>query len=244
MRKENQEQLLLKKIEFHKRKFEIRLRPDADESVVAEIFQWREYKAAEEIIRKSSLPILDVGAHIGIFSLYVRALNDAVKIYALEPEKINFALLLKNISVNKLENVKACKVALAGRSGVRELALEPDSINHHILPIDAKDLTEGVRTEKVSALSFADFLVMNHISAVGLMKMDIEAGEYEIFENLAEEDFTCIYNIFLEYHDYDGRSYREIETILREHGFGVQNFPSQFEHNMGFLLARNKRLKR
>jgi FkbM family methyltransferase len=244
MKKKEQEQLLLKKIDFHKRKFEIRLRPDADESVVAEIFQWRDYKAAEEIIEKTSLPILDVGAHIGIFSLYASALNPLVKIYALEPERVNFALLLKNISVNRLENIKACKVALAGRSGQRELALEPDSINHHLLPNNAEDLAEDANIEKVPAISFADFLVTNHISAVGLMKMDIESGEYEVFENLTEEDFALIHNIFLEYHNYDGRSYREIETILREHGFGVQNFPSQFEHNMGFLLASNKRLKR
>ncbi|MDD3006210.1 MAG: FkbM family methyltransferase [Candidatus Pacebacteria bacterium] len=241
MKKEKQEKLLLERIEFHKRKFEIRLRPDADESVVAEIFEWRDYKVIEEIIEKGNLPILDVGAHIGIFSLYVSALNPTLKIYALEPERVNFALLLKNISVNKLGNVKTHKVALAGRAGERELALASDSINHHLISDSEKNIAEDAQTEKVVAVSLADFLETNHISAVDLMKMDIEAGEYEVFENLTEEDFAKIHNIFLEYHDYDGRNHREIETILREHGFSVQIFPSQFERDLGFILARNKR---
>jgi hypothetical protein len=71
--------------------------------------------------------------------------------------------------------------------------------------------------------------------------MDIEGGEYEIFENLSAEDLGKVKNIILEYHNYRGRNYKEIENILRKSGFDAQVFPSGFEKNLGFLLARNKR---
>ena len=242
MKREKQTKILLNKIEFRNRKFMIYLRPDADESVVAEIFDWRDYKAVEEIIAKSDLPVLDVGAHIGIFSLYASALNPTVKIYALEPEKVNFALLLKNIFANKLENVKVHKIALAGKTEKRELVLAPDSINHHLAGAGDENAAADSKRESVPAISPADFFKTYNIAAVGLMKMDIEAGEYEVFENMSDEDFSKIHNIILEYHDYGGRSHREIEKILREHDFSVQISSSRFENDSGFMLARNKQV--
>lgn len=236
------EKIIYKKIEFQKKNFEIFLRPDADESVVAEIFKWQEYRSAEEIISKTVLPILDVGAHIGIFSLYSKALNRTAKIYALEPEEKNFDFLKKNIEANNLCDIKIFKMALAGKTEARKLVVESDSINHHLLPLEDKG-AEGEREHKaVSAISLQDFLNKNSIDLVGLLKLDIEGGEYEIFEKLLPEDFARIQNIILEYHNYNGRNSREIEFILRQNGFGVQIFPSRFDRDLGFLMARNKRV--
>lgn len=243
MRTGKKERILSEKIVFEGRKFEICLRPDADESVVAEIFKWREYKAAEDIIGKSRLPIVDAGAHIGVFSLYASALNPNAKIYALEPEKENFALLLRNISKNRLDNVRAVKAALAGKTGKRELTIAADSINHQLRSTggDASLAEEG-KCEKVSASSFADFLKTEHLDAVGLMKMDIEGGEYEVFEDMAPEDFLRIHALILEYHEIGGHSRRELENAFRKEGFSVEIFPSRFEKGLGFMLARNRRV--
>lgn len=234
------ERLLSKQIRFLNKSFKIMLRPDADESVVAEIFDWREYRAAEEIIRESDRPLLDVGAHIGIFSLYASALNPALKIYALEPEDDNFALLQNNVAASGIKNIKVCKGALAGKSGGRNLILEPDSINHHLAPTEEGG--EDAGRLKVQAYSVGEFFARNNISGIGLMKMDIEGGEYEVFEGMTSEDFAKVQNVILEYHNYNGRHYKELEKLLRQNGFSVQIFPSKFEKDMGFMLARNKRV--
>lgn len=242
MRKKiGKEKILFKKIRFRGRVFDVFLRPDADESVAAEIFNWQEYKSAEEIISSLHLPILDVGAHIGIFSLYAKAINPSADIYALEPEEDNFELLKKNISSNNLEGVRIFKAALAGRSGTRDLILENDSINHHLSCADGLREPAGLGFEKVAAISLEDFLENNRIDRIGLLKMDIEGGEYEVFRNLEEGVFSRIDNIVMEYHSCFGDSYREIEDAMRLTGFSVQTFPSGFEKGLGFLLARNKR---
>ena len=45
---------------------------------------------------------MDIGANIGIYSLY--AAKRGHKVVAFEPESQNFALLQRNISLNNLDN--------------------------------------------------------------------------------------------------------------------------------------------
>ena len=47
--------------------------------------------------------VIDLGAHIGVFSVYA-ALYGAEKVYAYEPLKENYDLLVKNIAVNNLQD--------------------------------------------------------------------------------------------------------------------------------------------
>ncbi len=62
-------------LKFNGEIFHLSIRDEADNSVMREIFKLREYRAAEAIIKESADVILDVGAHVGFFVLYARALN-------------------------------------------------------------------------------------------------------------------------------------------------------------------------
>ena len=55
--------------------------------------------------------LFDVGANIGIYSIF--AAKRGVKVYAFEPESQNFAILQKNIILNKLDNCKAFPICLS-----------------------------------------------------------------------------------------------------------------------------------
>ena len=65
--------------------WQARLRDEADQSVFNEIFKLGEYRSADEAIKNAKDAIVDVGAHAGFFSMYCRALNKKVKIFAVEP---------------------------------------------------------------------------------------------------------------------------------------------------------------
>lgn len=223
--------------EFERQNFAVTLRDEADASVWAEVFKHREYRAAEELLRTLAEPILDVGAHVGFFTIYARALNPLTPIFALEPEEKNFAALQAHSAQNNLNNVTLVPAALAGHTGVAELFLLADSHNHTLLA------PKGAAAEMVTvkAFTFQDFCEQFKIARVGLMKMDIEGGEYAVFEAMADEDYQKIGAIIMEYHNYQGHKYQEIEKHWREHGFKIQIFPSQFDKQMGFLWAVNKR---
>jgi len=66
---------------------------------------------------------IDVGANIGIYSLYAAAVRGS-RVIAFEPEAQNFAALVKNISLNNLgDRVSAWPYALSSKSGPLELNL-------------------------------------------------------------------------------------------------------------------------
>lgn len=221
-------------VTFEGGKFRVRLRDDADESVLAEVFKWREYRAAEATIRQARQPIIDIGAHAGFFTIYCRALNPLVPIVALEPEAENRALLEYHCRENKLSGVTVVAAALAGESGERTLALSSDSFAHR-LTVAGEPPAE--RATSVEALSFADLCGRCNLTHVALIKFDIEGGEYEALLSLTPQDASKIDAVILEYHEAPGRSASALAARLRESGFGVQRFPSRFEKHLGFLWA-------
>ncbi len=228
-----------KTILFNGMSWHVTLRDEADESVAAEIFKLREYRIVEDVIRTSLYPIVDVGAHSGFFTLYARSLNRTVPVIAIEPEPKNLECLKKHLVENKVKGVTIVAAALAEKDGTDNLVLSRDSHNHYLASVEEPSDTNEV--VPVATISLATLVKKYKLSKIGLIKMDIEGGEYSVFESLLPEHFRLIEALIMEYHNYNNNNYFEIETKLRENGFGVQIFPSKFDKKMGFLFAKNKR---
>jgi len=227
-------------VNFRGKQWQIFGRIGADQSIIAEIFRYQEYRCAEKIIIEAKDFILDVGAHIGVFILYCKTLNPTVKILALEPESENFLILQKNLSTNGIKNVIPIPAALSAKTGTAKFLITPDSHNHRLLaeeqPVQPKNQITSVKT-----ISLTRLCQRHKIKKISLLKMDIEGGEYPVVESLKAADFGKIQNIILEYHNSREQNYRTIENQLRANGFSVSIFPSKFDPKLGFLLARNKR---
>ncbi len=138
---------------------------------------------------------------------------------------------------NNVINITVIKGALAKERGERELMRSRESHNHKLKTSDAEKGNITVQAYSLKNLSAKYFP-----QGIGLIKMDIEGGEYEVFASLDQEDFAGIKAVVMEYHDLPKHKHQEIEQTLREHGFGVQTFPSKFDKTMGFLWAVNKRV--
>lgn len=230
---------------FNNKNISVYIRDDVDFSVFNEIFKYREYKSCEEVLINANKGIVvDVGAHIGFFSIYSYCLNTKVKIYAIEPEKNNLDYLSLNKKENKIENIKIIDCAITEKTRDGELVVTDDSINNYVLL--SEDFEDSkLKFQKIKIFSLEDFFINNKIDRVLLLKMDIEGGEYKIFESIKYETLSKIDNIILEYHLDNAIGYDQkfLENILRVNGFSVQFFPSGFDKKMGFILARNKRIK-
>lgn len=225
-------------IKFKNNKFSVDLKDEVDRSVANEIFKFREYRAAEKTIESSLEPIFDVGAHIGLFSLYIRALNSKVPIVALEPEMDNFSRLEETINRNGIQNIQLENIALAAKAGKRQLFVAADSQNHRLLA--ASEMFVGTRVQATSAVSLSEYCVKNKIKKIGLVKLDIEGGEFELLKNWTNKDFALFSAILLEYHDSNNNNHKELIRILSENKFGVQSFTSRFDRKLGFIFAKKK----
>ncbi len=213
-------------------------RDDADESVWAEIFKYREYRVADDAIMQAKT-IFDIGAHAGFFTLYTRALNASAQIVALEPCEENIEALSQNLKLNNFQtNIKVVSGALAPRVGKYVLQLEDDSHNHKIVSENKKDLKKTNRPIKTYTLG--ELLELTSKKIIDVLKMDIEGVEKDILVVFGGNDWESVRNIVLEYHGGSGQSSR-VEGILRKNGFSVKVFPSQFDKTMGIIFGRNRR---
>lgn len=65
--------------------------------------------------------VIDVGAHVGLFTLKVA--KKVKKVVAIEPHPLNYRFLIANITLNGLKNVIPLKLALSSYSGKAKLYL-------------------------------------------------------------------------------------------------------------------------
>jgi len=109
--------------------------------------------------------IVDVGANIGVFTVLAARRFPNAKVYAIEPEVENFALLQENIRLNNLSNVTLLQKAVAKEKGTARLYLgAPDS---HSL------YGSGVY-EEVETVLLSDF------GDIDVLKIDAEGVERDI----------------------------------------------------------------
>ena len=118
---------------YNNHTFDYTIRHTADQSIWNEIFVHHEYRSVYEIVTNAENPIIDVGAHVGYFTLLCRGLNDTTPIYAIEPSPENNDLLEQHIRDNKIANIIQIRSALFALSGSQHLSLDPDGIWNKIV---------------------------------------------------------------------------------------------------------------
>lgn len=58
--------------------------------------------------------VLDIGAHVGVVSIYLARKYPFIKVYAVEPDPLNYGCLKRNIELNGVTNVTAINKAVSG----------------------------------------------------------------------------------------------------------------------------------
>ena len=103
----------------------VRMRVDVDEYTQRRIF-YGAYEPGEVAILKRLLRpgdiALDVGAHVGFFTLLAAAaVGDSGEVHAFEPAPSNYQALTENVALNGFRNVVPNNVAVADEAGSVEL---------------------------------------------------------------------------------------------------------------------------
>ncbi len=204
----------------------------ADESVIREIVLERGYKICEEILKRSTNVIFDIGAHIGVFSIYVRAYNKISKIYCFEPDTENFSYLKKNIKDNSIKNIVTSNTAILDFVGEKSIFLNNDNHNHSFY--EKSDKPKLIRVNTVNRL-FKKF----GIKKIDLLKIDAEGSEYPILFSLEDSLYKSIDSIVIEYHNIiEGVNHKDLVSLLKRKGYKVDVYPSFYDKRMGMILCK------
>ncbi|MFA6427468.1 MAG: FkbM family methyltransferase [Candidatus Magasanikbacteria bacterium] len=231
-----------RQISYNNKTIQIISRDQSDESVIDEFFVDKMYRSVEKIIPSVTNPIIDIGAHIGVFSLYARILNLSVQIIALEPHPDNMTLFQENMSLNNISNVQLLPYALTDTDETTAKLFISENTHNHTTSPDHLTL-KSFEQISVPAITLEKLIQQNKIDKIGLLKLDIEGAEFTVLNNI-QDTWNKIQSIVVEYHEVLDHNHAELEQIMRENGFSVEHFPSKFEKRFGLLVGRNKRYKK
>ncbi len=212
------------------------IRPYAsDAAFVQSITREKEYFPYFNVLPSDT--VVDVGANIGSFAVWVAHQEPSARVIAYEPLSENFALLEKNIGANALQNVTAVCAAVAGETGT--LTLYPGKGTWYgsasLAPIDAVQRDAAIETP---AVSLADLFTRHGIERCDFLKMDCEGAEYGILAAVPAALWSKVQRIALEFHEFDEQHQRaSLIRLLTAQGFRVIVPPQYRQKKIGLLFA-------
>ena len=163
--------------------------------------------------------VVDIGAHVGYFTLYATKKAKKGKIISYEPSKKSFEILEKNIEMNKFSNIKLENLAVSKIHGKALLhTSDIDEISNSLY-----DLNKNCEVEEVETTTLNDIFLKHKLEKIDFLKMDCEGAEYEIIMNASSLILDKIQKISAEIHEEMVPYSKEvIIEKLKNHGFNVK----------------------
>lgn len=201
--------------------------------LVDEIFIREVYNPRGMKIKKGDT-VIDIGANIGLFSLYATQ-NGASKVYAIEPLEGNRKAIERNFESNSLKKPEIIKKAVTNKAGYAKLFIgNLDSHGSTTKRTDGKSLT---KTMKVKTDTLENITKKYKIQKIDFLKIDCEGGEGTIMFSFSKRLAQITENIAIEYHNHLSTiSHQEIAQKLRRLGFKVKISPSN--SNLGYIYSK------
>ncbi len=169
------------------------------------------------------LLILDLGCNIGLASLYLAKMQDAiVHAYELVPSTAEIAA--ENFALNPHLSVRIALFSSGISSSSGEFEIETDAAVRTSNSLDPPtNLTATKRMEKVKVLD-VDKVMKRALHGQDdrqiVVKMDIEGAEYETMQRLADcGHLEKVSVLIIEWHEREGRDPESIRRHLADAGF-------------------------
>ena len=211
----------------------IKLRVDStDLMALTHVWLMKEYYNNDFKINNNDI-VIDVGAHIGLFSLYASQYCKNGKIFCFEPIKENFELLISNIKLNQIENIIPFNIAISNDSSIVKIYLNKDEAGHSMFIPTSSSI-------EVRATTLQKILEDNNIKKCNFLKLDCEGAEYTIIDSLSQEFIKKVEKIIIEYHFADTKPQLLKELIKKLQISSFKITTRKIFSDIGFLYGINQ----
>jgi FkbM family methyltransferase len=181
-----------------------------DDYVVREVV--KTYRIADLVERFRSQPsvaIVDIGGHIGSFSVIMATLLPQARIQVFEPVPENFQVLQENIRHAGVQgSVVATNAGIAGQHGfmaLEDISRSPDARNTGGHTVMGPQVTG---TRPADGRPFVELLPIGELldreARVDILKIDCEGAEFDILYSLTPQQLEKIDTMLGEIHSCDG----------------------------------------
>jgi FkbM family methyltransferase len=165
--------------------------------------------------------VLDIGANVGLFSLWASCHFPGARIHAYEPNPAIQSHLAANL--RGLPNVTIWAEGVSDRPGWARLELNPGVSSRFA----------QTTTDPAGEIALVDLpTVLERLGGqVDLMKLDCEGAEWAIFREA--EAFATVREIRMEYHLTEGRGLDDLKAAAHRLGFEI----THLRERQGFGIA-------
>ena len=171
----------------------------------------------------------DVGANIGVYSIYAALRKPKAIVCAFEPEYSNLHQLKQNILENTLtRNISPFSIALDDKTGISQLHIQdttPGAAKHTVSTHDLANTHTGeevVWKEGVATMTLDEFIKLSGIKP-NIIKIDVDGTEKAILKG-GQKTFSSL-DLRSVYIEMD-KDQIECEDILTNYGFELIGMPS------------------
>ena len=174
---------------------------------------------------------IDVGANIGIYSLYAATFNQDIPIVAVEPIVFNFQELERNIDLNHFRNqITPLNIALSDDSGTGSMDIRDSRVGSSgaqlMKGFDSQ--SEGIQFLSGDQLLDGSSLRSGNASKRVMIKIDTDGNEYDVLKGFSNSfSDHRIQTVLCETHP---ANIAEIETLMSDLGF---------VEDVGYLKIKN-----
>lgn len=137
--------------------------------------------------------VIDIGAHIGLFSVFLGYLNPECKILSFEMDENNYNNLKKNIKNCDVKNIIPFNCAVSKKSEVIDYYSGRGSSEFSIKKISFSDKKPSIDENKesvnqINSITLNDIIKNNNLDSIDFLKIDCEGAEYEIIYSTSEKN--------------------------------------------------------
>ena len=199
---------------------------------------------------KENGTLFDIGANIGAYSIYAAHINNNLNVFSFEPVLNNYSTLVKNKTLNKLDNLTTFQMALSSTSKLETLYISDERVGNSGAQIGAPINERGENfvpssKETLFCLSLDVMVEEFGFTIPNFIKIDVDGHEIDILQGglktLGEPELK---SILIECNG--GESKNKIDTLLESKGFSLderfnnlKNHSSKRRENDVENVARN-----
>jgi FkbM family methyltransferase len=198
-----------------------------------------ENEIMEHFNPKSGDIVVDVGAHIGLYSLIAaKRVGPGGKVIAIEPDPENFKILRKNILLNRSKNIEALECAAYSAREKLKLFLPELEQGRTIFNTVMQDRAKtSINFLEVEANTLDNILESKNITEVNWIKIDVEGAELEVLKGAvntlsSNKDTTFVIEI------HGSEIYRELLGYLKTYNLTIMFERSNEKGDWRHVIAK------
>lgn len=182
--------------------------------------------------------VVDIGANVGLFTLYMLKSRNCKKIFSIEPTNKAYSQMFNVL--NDERNTSLHKLAIHNFNGKSKIKSVEDNSTISGFIDDVHPYTNhNMNEEEVDVVTLKTFIDNNKLQHIDLIKIDIEGVEYDVINSLSDSELLISDRYLIEYHWAKTKNIKSIVDRFKSLGYTITNLEDpNFENDLGFFFAK------